>query len=128
MRRQLLCPSAPCDDGAILIGVVLSDGQIAFAAEEAHVDREFVQLARAGRAPEKRFRFASRCMQGGCRQWTGSRCGVIDRVLDEVAPPNASPNVPAALPACAIRDRCRWFDQAGAEACAVCTVVITDSR
>jgi len=104
--------------------VVLSDGQVALAAEEARVDEEFVQLARAGRAPEKRFRFASRCMQGGCRQWTGSRCGVIDRVLDDVPTHDAV----AALPACAIRDRCRWFDQAGADACAVCTLVITDGR
>ena len=122
MAAQHLCPSARCEEGAILVGVVLGDGRVAYAAEEVRVDAEFVATARQGREPESRFRFAGRCVQGACRQWTGSRCGVIDRVLDSgvVAEP-----AEATLPRCSIREHCRWFDQAGAEACAACPLVIT---
>ncbi|NUQ93809.1 MAG: hypothetical protein HOQ11_01575 [Gemmatimonadaceae bacterium] len=123
MARQHLCPSARCEEGAILVGVVLGDGRVAYAAEEARIDAEFVAIAREGRQPESRFRFAGRCVQGACRQWTGSRCGVIDRVLDEGLAAAAS--MPATLPQCSIRAQCRWFDQAGADACAACPVVIT---
>lgn len=129
MPRRLLCPSAPCTEGAILVGVVLADGRVAFAAEETRIDAEFVSIARAGRAPEARFRFASPCARGACRQWTGTRCGVIDDVLEEVPTElraSATPGVDA-LPACSIRAECRWFDQSGADACAVCPVVITDA-
>lgn len=118
-----LCPSSPCQEGAILLGIVLRDGRIAFAADQLVVDADFVHVAAQGRAPEKRFRFASPCLRGGCEQWTGGRCSVIDSVLTDVAPSAGSE-----LPACSIRARCRWFSQAGADACRVCPAVITDLR
>jgi hypothetical protein len=31
------------------------------------------------------------------------------------------------LPACGIRERCRWFAQEGSAACAVCPLVRTDN-
>ena len=63
-------------------------------------------------------------MEGRCAQWTGSRCGVIDTVLTT---PDR-PAVPERLPHCGIRSTCRWYAQSGAEACAVCPLVITDLR
>lgn len=120
----ILCPSANCRDGALLVGIVMPDGRVAFTSERIVVDEEFVQIARRGASPEKRFRFGSTCVKGACAQWTGERCGVIDEVLQTFEPRGA----PAELPDCSIRAQCRWFEQSGAAACAVCPEVITDAR
>ena len=120
--RTVLCPSSRCEPGAILLGLHLPDGRVAFAPEPIVVDDAFVAAAREGREPEKRFRFSSPCAKGSCRQWTGSRCGVIDAVLDHVES-GAAP-----LPDCSIRARCRWFLQSGPAACSVCPLVMTDAR
>jgi hypothetical protein len=120
--ETILCPSAPGHDGAILVGIVMRDGRVAFASDRIVVDREFMQIALEGRSPERRFRFGSACAKSGCAQWTGERCGVIDRAMDGAGPRGE----PAELPECSIRPQCRWFNQAGATACAVCPEVITD--
>ena len=123
-ERTLLCPSARCAPGALLVGIAMPDGRIAYAADQFVVDEEFVRTAQTGRTPEGRFRFASRCAQGACRQWTGTHCGVIERVL-ELAPDGTGE---AELPACSIRAQCRWHQQQGTQACFVCPLVITDAR
>ena len=120
----ILCPSATCRPGALLVGIVMPDGLVAHTSERIVIDEEFVQIARRGAAPEKRFRFGGTCVKGACAQWTGDRCGVIDEVLQVVAPRGE----PAELPACSIRPQCRWFNQSGAAACAACPEVITDAR
>jgi hypothetical protein len=114
------CPSAKCEEGAELLGVVGSDGRTAYLPAGLVVDEAFVQVAAEGRTPEKRFRFANTCAESGCRQWTGERCGVIDRVLALVPDPPAEP-----LPKCFVRRQCRWFAQSGRAACAVCSYVVT---
>jgi hypothetical protein len=85
IEDAVLCPSSRCEEGATLLGVVQSDGRVGFASRRYEVTQEFVQIARAGRAPEKRFRFASTCAMKGCRQWTGERCGVIDTIMSDRA-------------------------------------------
>ena len=122
--EDILCPSSVCKEGAILIGIVRRDGRVAFSASEIVVNSEFVRVARTGRTPEKRFRFAGRCIKNGCTQWTGSRCGVIDS-LTSTARGSADERD---LPRCSIRPQCRWFHQSGAEACSICPDVITDLR
>jgi hypothetical protein len=121
------CPSAPGRPGALLIGVIGRRGSVGYVNPSPTVDDTFLRLAGESDLPlEKRFRFASPCVEGGCAQWTGSRCGVIDEVLgvDEVIPTPASES----LPRCAIRTMCRWFAQSGADACRVCPQVITDCK
>ena len=105
---------------------MLADGRVAYAPDRLEVDREFVQLAREGRSPERRFRFAAPCVRGACAQWTGARCGVIDRVLEEL--PVAESAFLAELPRCSIRPQCRWFGQRGAAACGACPLIVTDLR
>lgn len=122
--EKKLCPSYSCQSGAILLGIVMRDGRVAFSSDRIVVNEEFVQIARAGRTPEKRFRFGGQCVQNGCNQWTGKRCGVIDKVTETVNMDVES----AALPECSIRSECRWFYQSGAAACAACPEIITDSR
>ena len=126
----ILCPSACCHEGAILLGIVLPDGRVAFTEGRPTVDRDFVSVATSEgrRAPERRFRFSSPCVQGACRQWTGTQCGVIVAAMDEAR--NQDHEAPATqeLPPCGIRDDCRWFRQSGREACAVCELVVTETR
>ena len=126
---SILCPSSPCKEGAILLGIVLADGSVAYASNHIVVDAGFVRNAtrEGSHPPETRFRFSSPCVQGACRQWTGSRCGVIDEVTTTTREAGYDADQKE-LPACSIRPDCRWFQQTGAAACAVCNIVITDTR
>jgi len=127
---SILFPSARCQDGAILLGIVLADGSVAFAQDRIAVDEAFVRNAttEGSRSPESRFRFSNPCAKGGCHQWTGSRCGVIDSVVEETREQHYQPRADAPLPDCSIRSDCRWFVQRGGEACAVCDLVVTETR
>jgi hypothetical protein len=120
MDEELLCPSARCEEGAILLGVVGPNSRVGFIRPRITVDQDFVEAARGGRAPEKRFRFAQPCIEDGCRHWQSGRCHVADvAAAREEA-------VERPLPACSIRPSCRWFAQSGAAACAACPYVVTD--
>lgn len=116
------CPSARCQEGAQLLGVVRSDGTIAYVSQRLTVDESFVQIASEGRSPEKKFRFSDQCAERGCKQWTGTECSVIGDVIQRLPSPQAGES----LPKCSIRPECRWFSQAGPRACAACPFVITD--
>ena len=116
-----LCPSAPAEPGALVIGVVQEDGRVAHLATPLRADAGF--LARET-APETRFRFSGSCVEGRCAQWTGSACGIIERVLARLD--DATDAAP--LPRCGIRRDCRWHAQRGAAACRACALVVTDQR
>ncbi|SRR6266700_3933668 len=122
--KTLLCPSFRCDEGARLLGIVQQDGTIAFTPDDILVDAAFVETARRGRTPEARFRFAGPCQRKRCSQWSGEHCRVIDAVLCEVAEAGIANSAPP--PICAIRPQCRWFGQAGIDACHACRFVITE--
>lgn len=128
-RKSRRSPSARCEEGAILVGIVGENGVVGYITPQIKIDNDFVRQAHVGRAPEKRFRFSQPCIKSGCRQWTGSRCGVIDRVLGVVEETNVSSDAPiGVLPKCSIRPQCRWFAQVGRRACTVCPFVVTDLR
>lgn len=120
------CPSAPCAPGSTILGVIGSDGRLRHIRTPMVVDADFVATAKARGAPEARMRFASTCEEAGCTQWTGSACGVIERVLDRLAEVG-DPQAAEPLPPCPIRATCRWFDQRGEAACKACTLVVTDT-
>lgn len=127
MECEKSCPSARCAPGATLIGVLGQDGRIDHLKTPLVIDQDFVDRAEAVGAPETRLRFASKCQTSGCSQWTGSRCGVIDRVLKIMEAPDAPPKAEA-LPPCVIRATCRWHAQSGDDACLSCAYVVTDTR
>jgi hypothetical protein len=124
LNEQKACPSGPCQEGALLIGVMTEQGTLAYVQPPTRVNAEFVSRARALGRPERRFRFSVPCIEAGCPQWTGKGCAVVDHVLEEEGPAEAPSS--AELPRCAIRSSCRWFAQRGAEACAVCPLVVAD--
>jgi hypothetical protein len=127
-ESPILCPSWGCEAGSTLIGIVLENGSVAFAKERIVIDAAFVEIARQGRSPEKRFRFSSTCKRAACVQWADSKCGVIDRILSERDNSTAGPDGSFALPECCIRPRCRWHLQSGDNACRACPEIITDQR
>lgn len=122
MDKQLLCPSAPADAKAILLGVIQPDGSVAFIKDRMKVTREFLDIVAKGRTPETRFRFSAPCIGGACKQWVNGGCSLPDR-LPDMMPRSEVRDAP--LPSCSIRSQCRWFDQRGAEACRICPMVIT---
>ncbi len=115
------CPSAPATAGASLLGILGADGKIHNLRTAIEVDQAF--LDKAGERVEARMRFTNRCETSGCMQWTGSRCGVIDRAMAMLSTPEA-----AQLAPCTIRATCRWFDQSGPSACGTCAYIVTDTR
>ena len=120
-----LCPSSTCHKGALLLGVVRSDRKVAMLNPPIPVNDEFVETVNAAGDPEARFRFAGKCAKGGCSQWTGTSCGVMDR-LSSLNPAIETTGVQ--LPECAIRPDCRWYEQDGAKACMICPYVITQAE
>src|ERR1700752_1183673 len=117
------CPSARCEEGALLLGMVREDGTIAFAEQPRVVGPAFVETARAVGEPEKRFRFAGPCPAAQCRQWEGGKCGVpgtVAKLLAEFEFERAAPEH------CAIRPPCRWFEQDSYAACELCPLVTTE--
>jgi hypothetical protein len=121
-QNDILCPSSTCTDGSYLLGIVKKNGEVAIASGKIKVDSEFVRIAKLGRKPEKRFRFANNCVTTKCEQWQQGRCSVIDKVIDTLSPKE----IPEELPKCSIRADCRWYKQCGGRACVVCPEVITD--
>ena len=123
----VLCPSAPAAPGAALVGVVEAGGRVVNLVTPLRIEAGFVEAAAAGPPLEKRFRFAAPCQQGRCGHWAGHQCGLIGQLRQAAADLGQGDDA-RALPPCAIRAQCRWWRQSGREACAVCSLVVTDQR
>jgi len=121
---KMLCPSARATTGSKLIGIRQADGTVAILPETLPVTQQFVDTASAGgKDPQQHFRFTNKCVEHGCKQWTGSRCGVADRIVEEIETLiNFDENN---LPACSIRSQCRWYNQWNYKACNACPYVVT---
>jgi hypothetical protein len=129
-RGAKSCPSALCEQDALLLGVVGADGTVGYIQPATRISADFVAQAQERGHPERSFRFSGPCREAGCPQWTGQGCGVIDVVIGSKpadAPAGATGPAGARLPACGIRRTCRWFAQHGAAACAVCPLIIADT-
>lgn len=116
-EENYLCPSYISKPGAQLFGIV-AEGKVQYLDEVIVVDKTFTEAAKKGRTPESRFRFAGKCIKGGCAQWNNGKgvCGLTDKLID------AAPEAEATeLQHCAIREKCRWFAQRAGKACAVCS-------
>ncbi len=118
---ERFCPSARCEVGTLLLGLVGPDGVVGFLTPPLRVDAAFVQHTHQGRPPGRRFRFAGRCVEAGCMHWTGYRCGVIDVAVEGLGAPGAN-----AMRPCVIRPACQWFGQHGTSDCAVCPLIVTE--
>lgn len=120
--KKVLCPSAPADDKAILLGVIQSDRSVAFLKDRIPVTHEFLDIVGKDRVPENQFRFSSPCVGSACKQWVNGECSLPERLDELITIPDSTHT---RLPQCSIREECRWFIQRGAEACHICPLVVT---
>lgn len=112
-----LCPSAPAQEGAVLLTVVGFDGETGYIPDLIHITAEF--LAEADPTfLEQRFRFASPCLHNSCAQWSQNECSLPAKLVELVAVDEL-----AQPPRCAIRKDCRWYSQTGFAACRRCPIV-----
>lgn len=124
-RDVIFCPSAqPGLSHSAIIGIVdkgHNSESVAYLPEPVAVtDSTIVAFTGSPVQATQLFRFAAPCEKGGCSNWTGSSCGVAQRVVQIL------PAVVAELPDCKLRPVCRWFRQEGKQACVRCPQVITD--
>ncbi|MFT3703818.1 MAG: hypothetical protein QM802_15750 [Agriterribacter sp.] len=115
------CPSSLGQVGSNLLGMVTENGTVGFFKDPIEVTQEFIDDVDDFENLERRFRFSNKCVQSGCKQWTGKECGVIKAVL-------ALDSIPLkkGLPSCSIRKTCRWYFQEGSIACNGCRYVVTN--
>lgn len=120
-----MCPSAPCQVGSKLHGIVGPDGCLVRLTHPLVINKEFVETATSGNSPTKRFRFTAVCSEEHCAQWRSGACQIASKARKVSV---ASPDEFSAdrLVPCAIRKNCRWYHQEGRAACSVCSYVVTD--
>ena len=125
----LRCPSAPATNGALLIGIIETDGHVVNLGTPLPIDDAFIETARANGPPEERFRFSSPCQTDRCCHWKGHQCGLIGELCESAREKSLIDEEASAdgLPRCAIRAECRWWSQRGRDACTVCPLVVTDT-
>ncbi|MFG3347501.1 hypothetical protein ACGF1Z_20830 [Streptomyces sp. NPDC048018] len=118
------CPSgAPDRPESVVLGVRSgADGRVGYLAEPLPA------AAATGAIPDgipatRVLRFASHCVSE-CANRAGSRCGLIDRMAALPVPEAASTTVPR----CHLRTDCKWWHQAGVEACRRCPAVVTTTQ
>jgi hypothetical protein len=119
-----LCPSAPVQEGALLLGRFNANGTLAFAVTPLPVSAEFIVAAAEAGDIGKRFRFSAPCMQRGCSRWQEGTCTVATAAAQVASQSDGTED----LPTCFIRSQCRWFQQEGDRACRICPHVVYDMR
>ena len=128
MQREetKVCPSSTCSKGASLIGIVQGDNTVNLLNTPIKINEEFIKKANEYGEPERRLRFADKCVKSGCKQWTRGSCGIMNELAR--VNPSIKSNQRDELPACAIRSTCRWYSQEGSKACKICLFVVTQSQ
>lgn len=114
---QKLCPSTPAQAGAVVITILGTDGRPAYLPDRMVVTDEVLEQLDPDTL-ERRFRFASPCQEAACVHWSDSRCGIPSKLATLVTPDDST-----GIPRCSIRHDCRWFAQAGFDACRLCPLV-----
>lgn len=119
------CPSAqPEMDGAEVLGVIdhaSEPPEVQYLDRKVPASPELLQLAMPAR-PTEVFRFAAPCQESLCSHWSDQRCGLVTRIVELI------PIATLALPRCQVRATCRWYHQAGRDACRRCPHVVTQDQ
>lgn len=120
--RVLMCPSVPPHyPDAVAFGVVggtVAAPEMIPLIPAVPVTEQLLSLAEPV-SPGEVFRFAARCIEGGCRHWEGEaqRCRLVAKTVE------FAPIAVEKLKPCAIRSSCRWWEQEGKAACVRCPQV-----
>jgi hypothetical protein len=120
----LLCPSAhPEMAQSRIFGVMggsVEEPRVIYLEEPTPAAPDVLALAGPVK-PIEVFRIAATCVESACRHFDGKDCQLAARIVQIL------PAVTEALPACRIRQDCRWFEQEGRPACLRCPQVITQN-
>ena len=116
--KHLTCPGYVAKSGAELFGIAGTNGEVIYLKEAIAIDNTFIEETKNGRPAEERFRFSGKCIEGGCNQWGNNECGLAKKLIHIINKPVAQ-----SLQDCAIRHKCRWYEQEKDLACANCTEV-----
>jgi hypothetical protein len=119
------CPSAqPGMDDVFVLGVIEVAGgrsKVAYLEERVPFTPEIAALA-GPVSPTRVMRLAARCEENRCVHFGDGKCGLATRIAAMSG--SDSLNVPA----CTIRNTCRWFRQEGIAACRNCERVETEAK
>ena len=126
-KRPLFCPSAqPGLDRSVVLAIVEDGPQgrhVSYLNGLVRVTADrMLGLIASPIGPTRLFRFAAPCESNGCRNWSGSHCRVVEKLVQIL------PTVTSTLPDCKLRPACRWFQQEGESACHRCPQVLTDDK
>jgi len=118
------CPSAQPDwPDSVAIGIVngsADEPRMRHFDVPMLVNDELLALS-APVAPTEVFRFAATCIGSKCAHFQGQQCRLVSNIVQLL------PAVVDQLPVCAIRPKCRWWQQEGKAACVRCPQVVTDN-
>jgi hypothetical protein len=110
-------------EGSLAFGVVggtAEDPRVAWIEKPVPVTGDL--LALTGEVPPTRvLRIAAPCQENACCHFDGTDCRLATKLVQLM------PAVAESLPPCRIRPDCRWFQQEGRAACAVCPQIVTYS-
>jgi hypothetical protein len=122
--KSLMCPSAePEMDGSLIFGIVTGtpeQPELVHLPQVKEIPPELLTLESPVK-PTEIFRIAAPCVENDCTHFDGTRCRLIDRIVDGL------PTVTESLPPCPIRANCRWWQQEGQEACRRCLQIVRDN-
>jgi hypothetical protein len=124
-QREILCPSAQphCQDAQVfgIVGGTAETPTVAYLSVPQPVTEELLQLAEPVR-PGEVFRIAAPCARSGCQHFTAetATCRLAATIVQR------RPGVVDTLPRCALRPRCRWWQQEGPAACMRCPQLVTE--
>jgi hypothetical protein len=122
--RKVLCPSAqPEMTGSVAFGVVggtAEQPRVVWIEKPVPVTGDLLALTGAV-PPTQVLRIAAPCQENACCHFDGTDCRLATKLVQLM------PAVAESLPPCRIRPDCRWFQQEGRAACAVCPQIVTYS-
>jgi hypothetical protein len=123
MQKSTLCPSARENSpDSVIFGIAagtVEEPRVAYLPEIQPVTDELLALAEPV-TPTEVFRFAASCAEHKCAHFDGVNCRLAQRIVQGL------PEVTDTLPACRVRQSCRWWLQEGKAACFRCPQVVTD--
>jgi hypothetical protein len=124
LSKPLLCPSGDVDmpKSAIfgIIGGTVDIPELVYLDEVKSIPPELLTLDSPVK-PSEIFRIAANCIEGGCKHFDGAECRLVERIVDRLSA------VVETIPDCAIRDRCRWWNQEGKAACLRCSQIVREN-
>ena len=120
-KSQSDCPSSTPDiPNSQIFGIVegtVSDPTVTYLDQPLLTTSKLLATAYPVE-PTEIFRFVGTCLEKGCQQFGDGQCQLAKRIVEGL------PAVTQTLPTCAIRQRCRWWQQEGKAACLRCPQVV----